>query len=435
MSDHSNGRLPYQPVRSFPAAGERPLLAVEASPHRVLRALGDAWAGGPAVLPVDPALPPRRRGALIAALRPGLVERDGGPVIVPCGLGVADDTVLVIPTSGSTGTPRAVELTRAALTASVELGLARTGSDPEVPWLACLPVSHVAGVLVLLRGLLTGTPAILHDAFDAAAVAAEPGPVHLALVPTMLQRVLAAGGDPSRWRTVLLGGAATPDGLTAAVPGAVRTYGMTESSGGCVYEGVPLDGVEVDLDPAGRIRLRGPTMMRGYRDGGGLDPDGWFTTADLGEWRDGRLRVLGRVDDVIVTGGEKVLAGEVVAALERHPAVAEAAVVGVPDEEWGERVVAWVVPATVGAAVALSALRDAVGDVLPRHAAPKEVVVTSTLPRLPSGKVDRLALRDAATRGPDAAPLAGFAGARAEMVEGAPRRPAGAPPTTTDRTR
>jgi O-succinylbenzoic acid--CoA ligase len=285
------------------------------------------------------------------------------------------------------------------LETAVAAGLARSGSDPAVPWVACLPPAHIGGLLVLLRSLVTGTSAITFDGFDAAAVAALPGPVHLAVVPTMLRRLLDAGADPARWATVLVGGARTPDDLAERVPQVIRTYGLTESGGGVVYDGVPLEGVQVAEGPAGRLRIGGPTLMDGYRsdEAGGVDADGWITTGDIGTVAaDGRVTVLGRADDVIVTGGEKVVAAQVAALLEAHPAIAEAEVVGVPDPEWGQRAVAVVVPAQVGAVLSLALLRSFVADQLPRYAAPQELVVVNRLPRLPGGKVDRAALQQAA---------------------------------------
>lgn len=382
---------------------DRPLLAVEASPSAMTAALRDAWAGGPAVLPLDPRLPPRSRGALVADLKPGLIRKPGGMVSLPGGTGVPDDVVAVIPTSGSTGAPKGVMLTKSALEASVTKGLERTGADPAVPWLCCLPVSHVAGILVLLRGMVSGTPALLHDEFDPEAIAALSQRVHLAVVPTMLRRLLDVGADSSRWGTVLIGGARMPDDLSQRVPTATVTYGMTETAGGCVYDGTPLEGVEVDTTDNGRLRIGGPTVMRGYRTAPGAPEvpglvDGKFVTADVGEVdATGHVTVLGRADDVIVTGGEKVVAAQVARRLEEHPAIVEAEVVGVPDPEWGQRAVAVVVPAQVGAVLSLAILRSFVADAMPRYAAPKDLVVVNTMPRLPSGKVDRVALKRALT--------------------------------------
>ena len=378
----------------------RLLLAVEATPEKMDAALRDAWAGGPAVLPLDPRLPPRARGGLVADLKPGAIVKPGGLVALPGGQPVPDDTVVVVPTSGSTGKPKGVMLSRSAVEASTRLGLDATDSDPDVPWLCCLPTSHVAGVLVLLRAIVTGTPAVLHDDFDVEAIRALDGPVHLAVVPTMLRRLLDAGVDPDGWGTVLVGGARLTDGLVERVPGLTTTYGSSETSGGCVYDGVPLRGVDVGTTDDGRLTIGGPTLMTGYRTttpgtGQGL-VDGRFVTSDVGEvGADGRVTVIGRADDVIVTGGEKVVAASVASLLEQHPAIAEAEVVGVPDAEWGQRAVAVVVPDQVGAVLSLAILRSFVAERMPRYAAPRDLVVVNALPRLPSGKVDRLALQRA----------------------------------------
>ena len=358
------------------------------------------WAGGDAVALLPPALPPTALRDTLAALRPDRLVRPGASWAVPDGQPVGDEVDLVLATSGSTGAPKGVELGRAALAASTSAGLRRLGATAADRWLCCLPVHHAGGLQVLLRARHLGTDPIVLERFDVEAVAAAREATMVSLVPTMLHRLLAAGADLSHLRCVLLGGApADPDLLRRSARAGVTvvtTYGMTETCGGCVYDGRPLDGVEVALDAGGTILLRGDVLFSGYR----LRPDltaaalrdGWLRTADLGELRDGVLRVLGRHDDVIVSGGENVSAVAVAGVLGDHPGVAEAAVVGVADPEWGQRVVAYVVPA--GTPPSHDALRDWVAARLGRAAAPREVRVVAALPRLGSGKVDRVTLRD-----------------------------------------
>ncbi len=208
----------------------------------------------------------------------------------------------------------------------------------------------------------------------------------MSLVPTAVRRV-----DPALFRTVVLGGSAMPADLP---PNAVTTYGMTETGSGVVYDGVPLDGVEVAVVD-GEVRLRCPMLLRAYRDGTDpRDPDGWFRTGDAGGWDEGtgRLRVHGRIGDVIVTGGEKVWPAAVERVLTAHPGVAEVAVVGVADPAWGARVVAVVVPRDPARPPALAAVRDAVKAELPAYAAPRELMIVAALPRTGLGKIARAEL-------------------------------------------
>ena len=311
----------------------------------------------------------------------------------------SDDVAVVVPTSGSTGEPKGVLLTAESLRASAVAAASVVG---EGQWLLAIPPTHVGGLQVLVRSLLAGTaPVVLEGpttvaAFEAA-TARLTGPRRLvSLVPTQLRRLL---GSPAlqEYDAVLLGGAAAPPDLLRSARDAgvrvVTTYGMSETSGGCVYDGVPLPGVRVDV--AGRIRLSGPVVARGYRlrpdlTAAAFDGDA-FTTDDLGELDDrGRLVVLGRADDVVVTGGEKVAPAAVEQALGAHPSVADVAVVGVPDPEWGQRVVAVVV---LRAPLTLEQAREHVAQRLSRVAAPRELRVVDALPLLPSGKIDRVGLR------------------------------------------
>ena len=335
-----------------------------------VEALRAAWDAGDAVLPLDPRLPPPARAALLAAMAPTEPVEAGD--------------ALVVPTSGTTGAPRGVVLTHDAVRASAFAVSRRLGAGPHDRWLACLPLAHVGGLSVVTRAVVTGVPLEVHPAFDAAAVNASSATL-VSLVPTALRRV-----DSSRFRKVLLGGSAPPGDLP---PNVVTTYGMTETGSGVVHDGVPLDGVEVRVDADGQLHVRGPMLLRCYRDGTDpKDAQGWLATGDVADVTDGRVHVRGRLDDLIVTGGENVWPGPVEEVLRRHPGVADAAVFGQDDPEWGQRVVAVVVPRDAAAPPSLHALRGWVGEQLPPFAAPKALVLARTLPRTASGKVRRQAL-------------------------------------------
>jgi O-succinylbenzoic acid--CoA ligase len=330
-----------------------------------------AWDAGDAVFPLDPRLPPPARAEALAAARPDEPVEPGDAVVVA--------------TSGTSGTPKAVVLTHQALGASALAVSASMKVDPgQDRWLACLPLAHMGGLAVVVRALVTGTALEVHDGFDVEAAEASPATL-TSLVPAMADRL-----DLSRFRLVLVGGDADP---RARAPNVVRTYGMTETGGGVVHDGRPLDGVEVRAGTDGQLHVRGPMLLRCYRDGSDpKDRHGWLPTGDLGRVVDGRVEVRGRLSDVIVTGGEKVSPEEVETVLRAHPEVHEVAVGGRPDPEWGQRVVAWVVPRRPGAPPSVESLRRTARESLPAYAAPKEVVVVDELPRTPSGKVRRARL-------------------------------------------
>jgi o-succinylbenzoate---CoA ligase len=373
----------------------RPLHAVQFTPaagERMLAALAAALDGsGPAIMPLDPSLPEPALARILDSFS---------------GTAVRDDTALVITTSGSTGEPKAVELSAAALTGSAAASLRRIGAGPGERWLCCLPTFHIAGIGVLVRSLIAGLEPVIVPAVSAEVLAAS-GCTHVSLVPTQLRRLLDAGASPGTVRTVLLGGAAPPGSLLAEARNAgwrvVTTYGMSETSGGCVYDGVPLDEVSVRLS-AGLIEIAGPVLFSGYLGRPDLTSAalgaGWFRTADLGWWRpDGSLGVRGRADDLINTGGEKVVPGQVEAALGTCEGVADVVVIGLPDPDWGEVVIAFVVAADPAEPPDLEDLRSHVRQVVSVYAAPKRVVVVPEFPLLPSGKPDRIALRQIGVRG------------------------------------
>jgi O-succinylbenzoic acid--CoA ligase len=352
-------------------------------------AVRSAWDRGDAVLPLDQRLSRTAQLAVIRQLRPARILRPDGTERVPGSAPVQSGDALVVATSGTTGVPKGVVLTQAAVEASAWATSRRLGVDPaRHRWLACLPLNHVGGLSVVTRSLITNTPVTVLPGFQRDQVLAESGrQVLVSLVATALRRVGA-----EHFHTVVLGGSQPPVRLPSNV---VTTYGLTETGSGVVYDGRPLPGVEVSIDDAtAEIRIRGPMLLRAYRDGTvPLQAGGWFATGDAG-WleADGRLHVEGRIADLIVTGGENVWPRPVEAVLEAHSGVAEAAVAGCPDDEWGQRVVAWIVPSDPAAPPSLADLRAVVTEQLAPYAAPRQLVVLDRLPRTAIGKVwrDRL---------------------------------------------
>jgi O-succinylbenzoic acid--CoA ligase len=367
------------------------LVALDLDPgDAFVDALRRAWDDGDAVLPLDRRLPTPAQARLVAFLAPTAVVDAEGRRRLDGGRGVEDGDALVLATSGTTGDPKGVVLTHDAVAASATATSERLAVDPASDrWVACLPFAHVGGLAVLTRALVTDTPVEVHERFDPARVedAARRGATLVSLVATALNRT-----DASGYRAVLLGGAAPPRELA---PNVVTTYGMTETGSGIVYDGVPLTGTEVrigdgSLGGDGEVLVRGPTLLRAYRDGARpFLAGGWLPTGDGGHLVDGRLVVHGRLADVVVTGGEKVWPGTVERVLLGLPAIAEAAVWKRPDPRWGERVVAWVVPADPDRPPTLGEVTEAVRAELAPWAAPKELEVRASLPRTPTGKVRR----------------------------------------------
>ncbi|MDX6373850.1 MAG: o-succinylbenzoate---CoA ligase [Nocardioidaceae bacterium] len=318
----------------------------------------------------------------------------------------SDDEPLVVETSGSTGTPKRVLLSRRAVLASVAATARRLGGEGR--WLLALPASYVAGAQVVCRSVVAGEPPVLLDEHSSLAAAVAAGrPAYVSLVPTQLHRMLEDADDVDALRslrTVLLGGGPIDPALrsraTEAGVSVVATYGSAETAGGCVYDGIALDGVALATEADGRLRVSGPMLFDGY-DG---DPvltarllvDGWFRTEDAARIdEDGRLQVLGRLDDMVISGGVNVPAPAVARRLREHPDVGAAEVLGVPDEEWGLRVVAFVV-GDPDVEMDLAAARAWVAEVHPRSWAPRQLVVLDELPMLANGKVDRVQLATAA---------------------------------------
>lgn len=342
------------------------------------------WDDGDAAFVLDQRLPRAAAERVVRAMSPAIIRGIDGDTPLEGGVPVEDDDAVVIATSGTSGEPKGVVLTHAAVRASAEATSTRIGVRDDDHWLACLPVAHVGGLSVITRALHLRTQLTVLPAFDAAA-AERSGATLASLVPTALARL-----DARRFRVLLVGGARAPRDLP---PNVLTTYGMTETGSGVVYSGVPLDGVDVRIDLDGLISLRGPMLLRTYRNS--VDPktsDGWFATGDVGEWVDTgdgrRLVVHGRRGDMINTGGEKVWPDAVEHALSNHPAVSEVAVVGLDDPEWGQRVVAVVVPRP-GTLPTLDDIRAAVKETLPAYCAPREIALAESIPRTALGKIRR----------------------------------------------
>jgi O-succinylbenzoic acid--CoA ligase len=312
------------------------------------------------------------------------------------------DAAAVVATSGSTAAPKGVVLSRGAIRASVEATHDRLGGIGD--WILALPPHYVAGLMVLARACLTGARVVpvrsdLSDLPKVARGLAERR--YLSLVPAQLDRAL---GRPhvsealASLSSVLVGGGSTDLELLerAAAQGirVVTTYGMSETCGGCVYDGRPLRGVDVELDDDDRIMIKSKSLFSGYR----LRPDltaaalidGRFRTQDRGRWQAGRLIVLGRADDIVITGGHKVDLGEVERCVQRWAAdrQARAVVLGIPDAVWGTVIIA--VSDSPGP---LEDVQGAVCQSLPVYAMPRELIHLDPLPWLASGKPDRIAIR------------------------------------------
>ena len=328
-----------------------------------------AWRAGAVAAPLDPAAP--------------------APPLDALG---SDRAGLVIHTSGTTGEPKAVTLTLENLAASARASAEALGTDPDDRWLCPLPLHHVAGLSILVRSAVNATTAVLHERFDTSRVKAalETGEVTLAsLVPTMLIRLREAGlrAAPGL-RTIALGGGPIPPSLLdwaarAGIP-VTPVYGMTETASQVIAgePGRPLAGVRLEVAADGELLIAGPMVARAA-----LGPDGWLHTGDRGRLdAAGLLHIEGRIKELIVTGGEKVAPVEVEQVLQAHPEVADAGVAGRPDPEWGEAVVAFVVPRD---GLRDDELRNWCRSRLAPHKVPKRFELVESLPRTANGKLQR----------------------------------------------
>lgn len=363
------------PARDMP---KLTALNLPGSPDFV-HALQSVWERGDAVFPLDRRLPMAAQRSMLQGFGVATVISGDGETALSDGEPVEPGDALVIATSGSSGPPKAAVLTHAAVEASARATSERLQVTDNDHWLACLPLAHVGGLSVITRSLITGTTLTVIDGFDADAVSASEATL-VSLVTTALQRI-----DPSLFRAIVLGGARPP---ADRPPHCIATYGLTETGSGVVYNGKPLNSVEIEIRD-GEVHVRGPMLLRCYRDGTSpLTRDGWLPTGDLGFLRDdGSLHVEGRRGDVINTGGEKVWPDDVERQLIQHPDIHDVAVTGLPDNEWGQIVAAFVVSARPN--LSLDEIRAHCRAQLPGYALPKQLELVEAIPRTALGKVRR----------------------------------------------
>ncbi len=365
----------------------RRLVALDMQPGpRFVEELQRIWDKGDAALPLDPRLPSKVSESIVNSMRPSeLVDQDGGTESFNDGLPTEEGTALVVPTSGSTGNPKGVTISHAAMLSSAAASSERLGvRSDEDWWISCLPLSHVGGLSVVFRSLLTGTKLTVLPSFSPELIdeLVYKGANLISVVPTHLSRYCVDG-----FKRVLVGGSKPPETLPS---NCIATYGMTETASGVVYNGVPLAGVEVSITEDSEILLRGPMVASNYRDGTPVKaPDGWLHTGDSGLLEGGKLTVIGRKSELIITGGENVWPARVEGILQLFPGFADVGIGSRPDPEWGERIIALAVAAPGSQRPSLDEVRDFAREYLEPWAIPKALFYVENIPRTALGKIAR----------------------------------------------
>jgi O-succinylbenzoic acid--CoA ligase len=359
-------------------------------------ALLDIWNAGDCAFPIDQRLAQKQKVQLVEEFCVDeLVTTEGRSVLGAQGSTITENDAVLFTTSGSSGTPKGVIHTHDSLRANADSVAQYFGNTSQMHWLACLPPSHVGGFGVISRALIWNCQLTTLPQFDAEQVEslARRGITHTSLVATALQRI-----NSELFERILLGGAKPPPNLP---PNVTTTYGLTETMGGVAYNRTALSGIEISISEEQEILVRGPVLMNRYYQqqlGHPIDGDGWLHTGDLGSMSvDSQLSVTGRRNELIISGGENIWPEAVEAALASHADVSDVCVVGVEDHEWGQRVVAFIVPAKISPTHSLAEWRDHVAESLPRFMAPRQVVLVDSIPRSALGKPQRQALKETLT--------------------------------------
>lgn len=377
------------PLASLTPMRELVALDIPAS-NNLIDVIRRIWERGDGFAPIDQRLPKKAKASFIKALKPSLIiDSSGSQINVPNGKPLADGQCLAMATSGTTGDPKIVVYTMDQVVASAKATSTYVGVSSSDKWLCCLPVAHIGGLSVILRSLVMGNEVIVQPKFNAELLldSVSKGATLVSLVPTALQMI-----NPTIFRRIVLGGSAPPKFLPSNV---MVTYGLTETGSGVVYDGNPLPGLEIKISKTGEILLKGPMLATYYRnDEPILDQLGWFHTKDAGRLNeDGTLEVLGRMDETINTGGEKVFPATLEALLSTHPKIDKVAVVGLKDKKWGEAVTAVIVPKPDVGLPTLEELRELTKEEFPAFYAPTRLEIVKELPTTALGKIRKTYLK------------------------------------------
>lgn len=369
----------------------RDLIALDMpASNSLVKIINSIWDSNDGFAPIDQRLPQSGKAALIKALAPSKIIYGNNQIThLPNAQPLEENQSLAMATSGTTGNPKIVMYTRQQLDASAIATSRHIGVNDDDKWLCCLPISHIGGLSVILRSLITNTNIEIHNGFKSEEVikSAKNGATLTSLVPTTLARI-----DPLIFRKIILGGSNPPPDLP---PNTLTTYGLTETGSGVVYDGSPLPGVEISIGQGDEILLRGPMIATHFRSGSLIvDSNGWLHTKDAGAFENNRLKVFGRIDDMINTGGEKVFPQAIESLILSFIEIDKVAIISLPDQVWGEAVTAVIVAKPDHRVPSLDELRERVKEKLPAYCAPTRMLVVDKVPTTALGKIQKTILRN-----------------------------------------